>query len=532
MRLLVVDDEIEIREGIREAIPWGEYGIEECIASRNASSALQIINEYKPDIIILDIMMEGMDGLEFLEVIRNHFPNIQVILISGYDEFTYAQRAVSLHAFRYLLKPLDDSDLINAVTDARDEINKRLNNIKNSKELNDILSVSKPLLQEQFFHLILENQLREEEEITRYGAALGIDLSSSVVTGIFLLPDLPKEETSESYGDFSLYTAVIKNYLQENYTAMGFYSFFYHELLGLLSLKKTGVDLSKTLINIKNWINNELKIGVTIGIGGSRGKLESARRSFHEAKQCLNAIPITGPNKIIYYKNLSFSHKRDTSFRQELEFREERLIQDLLNGVFPNVDVLSGELSSLFSEYLILENDGGFNRLLSDLLLFLVKIVVNLGLKLDSKGTDLERASLEILDVQSVAELDDFLSRFLTRIIKEMECRRERHNSFLIESALAVIGKNRYKDISLSWVAGELNVHPVYLSKIFKEEMNICFIDYVISVKVKEAKRMLKETNLKIYEIAGELGYMDVDHFTSLFKKQVGISPSQYRRIG
>ena len=165
INVLIVDDEYSIREGIKNNISWAEYGLRVCGTAASGFEALELVDKEMPEIIILDIRLSDMDGLEVLEVVKEKYPHIKVILISGHDDFEYAQKAIELDAFSYILKPIDDKKLLAKIIDAKKIIEDQFNKIKSDENLNKQLKKNIPILKDIFLNQIVTGKLTDLQTI-------------------------------------------------------------------------------------------------------------------------------------------------------------------------------------------------------------------------------------------------------------------------------------------------------------------------------------------------------------------------------
>jgi len=536
IKLLIVDDEKHIREGIKNGIDWEKHGISICGCVGSAMEALSLIEQHMPAIVITDIRMPDMDGLELLEVINKKYSNIKVILISGYKEFSYAQTAISLNAFCYILKPIDSEQLLEKVLEAKREIENRLKVVKENEDIRKKLEENITIIRDNFFTRLVRGKMTNIQEIKKTADFLGLNLDGGCYCVAIAQLDIPQKDTANSWYDEGWYKAAVMNKAEEMLNKLlHSYSFYHNENIGFLM---SGSELKSKLMRqyfevLREWINNELGLSVTIGIGNAYGDLIKIPISFREAQEALEYRVVAGKNAVIHVESV-YSDKQDniaiSDFSDTLENSGDDLSYALKLGDRNAICEIVENIISVFQRVIkadIREKD----HLIFLLTFFLTKITYSMKVNFKhffSRENDLYTT---LCNCHTMNDIRNFLLNYFDEIILELQNKVKSRNSFLVKQAIEYINANVYSDISLVKVADHLSIHPNYLSKIFKQEVGESFIEYIIRVKMREAKNLICNSNDKIYEIADKLHYKDVGHFTRLFKKTYGVSPTEYRQL-
>lgn len=533
IKVIIVDDEITIREGIKKAIDWERYGMEVSAVAGSSAEALDCIEQFLPDIIILDILLDGMDGLEILDIVRHKYPNVYVILISGYDEFEYAQRAIELSAFCYLLKPIDEEQLKQKLGQIREDIDRKLDKLKKDKELNERLKESLPVIREHLFYEIIRGKNIHLDKIYEKSEFLGVDLNAKQYAVIILELHIP-ENKSEYDKNLIKYAAMEKceNAIAGLYKC---YSFNLRENIGIL-ICTDKIDLShvkEICQGIINGINNLLSVPVTIGIGSVYHEITSIVYSYKEAVDALEYKALMGLNQAIdsdsIYRSANKKYERNPV--KELFSKRMNELKHALKTM--NSEVLSTISSdiALALEDSLKNNIRNFSKDLLQLSNSLNDVIISLDINIENifhNETDLYGVFRKL---KTIEKITDYLKDFFERVLEEVKSRQKDSNSFYVNKAKSYIDKNLYGELSLSNVADNLYVSSNYLSRIFKQEVGESFIEYVIRGKMHEARRLLETSTYKVYEIANELNYKDVNYFSKTFKKIFGVTPSEYREL-
>lgn len=540
--IMIVDDERLIREGIKNGINWEAHGINVCATAGSASEALTLIDMYMPNIIITDIRMPDMDGLELLENINRQYSNIKVILISGYKDFEYAQTAISLDAFCYILKPIDSDELLAKVLGAKAMIEEQLKSIKLNEDIKKRLEENMWVIRDNFLIRMVKGELSGESEIQEMKEFLDLNSEGVQFCVAILEIETPnkkchsKWEDKQEWHDEGWYKAAVMNEIEVVFKDFyRSYSFNFNNSIGLLiSGQQIDEDhVKEQFVTIKEWVNNSLGLSMTVGIGNTYNSMEEVPISCREAMEASEYKVVMGKNVIIPAKtiNTKVSEKvAITNFENILKNSEDDLVYSLKAGDKKAVNQIVDDII-VVTEQVIKANIRTKEHLMLLLAFFLLKIVFSLEIHVHQLVGDQKDLYIALKGLQTIEELQSFLCDFFHKVIQELDNRVKSQNGFLVKQAVDYINANIYNDISLIKVAEYLGVHPNYLSRIFSQELGESFIEYSIKVRMNEAKLLLRNSTNKVYEIADSLHYKDVSHFARVFKKTYGVSPSEYRQL-
>lgn len=534
--IIIVDDEKIIREGISSRIDWKANGINVCALASDGTQALDLIEQYMPSIVITDISMRDLDGLELLEIVNQVYPNIKVILISGYKDFEYAQKAIALNAFHYMTKPVDTTKLVNVVLQAKTEIDKKRSEIKINDNIRKKLRENLLIIKDNFFSNLLLGKIRNVTEIREQADM--IEVNFNVKQYIVCILEFEENNTMQKKNiyDQSFYKAAImssvENEIDEIYNS---YTFNMLSRIGLIvCADNINKDfLKKKLKGVINWVNKEMGMILTIGVGSTCGDIEKISLSYRAANDAIQYRVVLGKNVII-----DSQHKYETTkeiiaiedFDSILKNNESNIIYAIKNDETKVIEDITKEIMD--SMKMVVTGDIKLKeREIFLLTFYLIKIIYALEIYNHKYYGSENNLFKKLNAVNSLDEINIFLKSFFFSIVKEMNIKKKSRNNFLVDKAVKFVQDNIYDSISLVIVADKLQIHPNYLSKIFKNETKTPFTTFVIETKMKEAKKLLKDTNLKVYEIADKMSYKDVAHFTRLFKKSFGVSPTEYRQL-
>lgn len=524
--LLIADDEPLIRNGVKRIIDWESLGFSRIFMAEDGVEALEIIRNNKVDLVLTDIAMPFMTGLELSEILAKEFPQIHVVILTGYEDFEYAQQSVDLGVKNYILKPVGAETLYKKMKKICEALH-----IEN-KEKEYVASMKKQLQQSlPALRLSMLNRIvcMENVHISKYlerCEGLGIHLTE----GPFIVTTADLEMSRFSPEDYDLYLFAAKNITaecvgQEHYT----FEDSKGRLVILFRCCVLGEDardiVYQTLCVIQKAIYNNLKIETTCGNGSVAESAEELHASYLSARRAAECKFSLGTNNVYDIRDLDYLEKsfyyplKETkSLTKAIKFQEEEEIREAVHEI-----VYAGNsgrsLSGINMKMIYIEAFTSLLRELSDLK-EVAEEIWNDGF---SFFRDIDR-----LGTPEVVE--ERLFSFACKIKKEMEAVQTNSSMQIIERVKEFVNQN-YKDpeLSLSSAAEFACVSTGYLSGLFKKEAGTNFVKYLTDVRMEKSMELLRTTDMKTYEIAYETGFANPHYFSVSFKKYTGMSPSDFR---
>lgn len=527
--LLIVDDEVTAVNGLAYGINWDEIGVDEIFTAYNGKEALEIINKNKIDVLISDIRMPLITGLELAEKIRETYPLTKIILISGYDEFDYAQQAIKYQVFRYLTKPIPNEEVKKVVLDA-------LKDIKNDLQRNHMLEDAYLKIEEMMPYVIKDYYeeiiikgntfLLEDNEASKYLSIKKNDyfiMLTCKIDGPYMTMPLKTRET---------YKLAFINTIQQYITVLTpIYCVYDHnnhlifvfsnDSISKLQLIETTIQkLAETIqYTFKHSLSHILslawsKVSPVIQIHEIYSDL-----AYQLKRQLLNETGIIiAPRKkakVESYDSLNTINKSPT-FKSLLEsYDKDKCIE---------------KIRTIFKEYTHINNNT------EDLILNIFYTVTNdliqssIHNNISINEWIIQEAYLySYQSIDSISKLQEWLINNTSNYIRCVISQTEGEKHTLIRKAKTFIINNYQKEILLSAIANELFIHPNYLSKLFKDTEGINITQYITNLRIEHAKELLTQSNLKIYEIGESCGYSSAAHFNRTFKREVGLSPKEFK---
>ena len=525
IKVFITEDESIVREGLRDMIPWEQYGFTFAGEAPDGEVALPLVRKIRPDVLITDIKMPFMDGLAFSRLVMKELPNTKIIILSGYDDFSYAQQAIELHVDQYLLKPISKSSMIKALEQTKRRIEEEQEHREYLYRYAQESQGYEQYARRLFFEKLVSGTL-SVSEIYEQADALEIELDAEQYN--IVLFNLQAEDHTTAYSEqiSQLLDTIIRELLRcPDYLV--FRSSILSYAIVIKGSKGHMENLTKRCIDT---IRGEcetagLPLRWYVAVGKTTSRLSGLPQSYTEASHALAYRHFMPSQHILTADQLKKENENPQSFdavemgtadpsliREMVQRGLESEIDDFVTEFFENLGTAAESL--MFRHYLILSA-----RITA------LSAIQDIGI-----DRALLSARLPSPELDAGEDLRAYLKEVLETAIALRDEEAQRQSSGIVESALQVIDQN-YTDenISLNVVAKTINVSTNYLSAVFSQKMGKSFVEYVTQKRMTRAKQLLRQSGKRTGEIAAEVGYKDPRYFSFVFKKTQGVTPREYR---
>lgn len=529
-KLLIVDDEVEVRKGIIDKIDWDSAGFEIVAEAENGKEALEMFEKTLPDVLLTDINMPFMNGLELSAIVREKYPTTKIIVITGYDEFEYAHKAIKLNVLEYILRPISAAELTDILLKTKNKIDSEIAEKENIEALREHFRKSLPILKEKFLASLITSTLTKEE-IEERSRSYNIDLNGSSYTVSVVSIDFSAGQKSFE-DEKELWKFSVLNIVEEIVAKYSLgVAFISNETVVIISSSK---DYERDKIIERNFnaleelrqtIEKFLKFTVTIGIGSVCSDITQISQSYQNAVAALDYKIFMGNNRIIWIEDIE-PKSADKIVFDELK---ERSLESSIKVGTP--DEISDTIDKLFKE--IVESKGSFNDYqiyIMEMLTTILKVARNSDVDIDKIFGANHNLFVELHSLKGIEEVQSWFKDISVKIRNYIVKDRQDTAKELVEKAKEYVREHYGEsDININRVCSYLHISPNYFSFIFKRETKTTFINYLTHVRMEEAKELLRTTNMKTFEIAEKVGYSEPNYFSYSFKKKFNLSPSEYR---
>ncbi|WP_127536133.1 response regulator transcription factor [Paenibacillus illinoisensis] len=516
--VLIADDEIEVREGLKLKADWSGMGFAISGEAANGVEAARLLQSGHYDLLLTDMNMPVMDGVQLLDICRTHNPSIEIMIITGYEDFQYARAGVRNHAMDYLLKPVTRGELKAALIKIKEELDKKRKARDESERIQWRLSQYYQQMKTHFImDLVKGNKLPPSSLPERIRLFHLEEWQHSEVC--FLTAGL--RETNHAPAseiripeDMHLPFQMVCHEIAESYTgtALVFQDTAHPGIMHFMILDGMQHEFVERLrIQIMSYLTMEMQIGIGLTVAG----LERWKEGYVHS---LLAWNLAG---------------RQSGYAQTTEVTDHSpLIPEEINRAMHRC-LLRGDLDS-FRSMIRKELDDAFHRSTSRL----IRCLLQISLLMESAAMDYMRHAYGtpsrwispewVLWLETPEQAERLLMQWAQDFVDGQQP-SETTEATMIESAKCYIDENYMQEITLTSIAEQFNYHPSYFSEMFKEGAGISFIQYLTETRMKHATRLLKETQLSVWDITELTGFSSPSYFSARFKKVHHMSPSEYR---
>ena len=555
LKVFLVEDEVVIRNGIKNNIPWEREGFVFAGEASDGELAYPLILKEKPDILITDIKMPFMDGLELSRIVRRELPQIKIIILSGYNEFDYAKSAIDIGVTQYLLKPISSAKLLEAVKEVGALIEKEREQDRVLEQYQREMNENLLLERQKLWNALIANEL-STAELLEEGQKLGMDFTAPAYQ-VLLFKLMPRESSADASCGLPQSSSFGTGSAQENVDASR----------GLITLSERVAELAEGWEQVltidrspEGWVflikgETEENVGERLagcvqklqalvaeypeieyfgGIGTAVGRFRDIRTSYQEAGRAFAGRFFAEPNQVIRSEDVAKLHrgteeKIDISGMRSRKEERERADRFLKNGTLE-------EVGNFLEEYFLDIGEQNFQSLLyrqymvMDLYFSVVDFLEELEIGANSLPPECRDINETVAKSTSLQEMKRLVGDLFTEAMKLRDSNSMKRYNAVIEDARAFIRENYQRDdMSLNTVASQVNISPSYFSAIFSAQTGQTFVEYLTSVRLEKAKELLMCSNMRTAEIGYEVGYKDSHYFSYIFKKVVGCSPKEYK---
>lgn len=540
-KLLLVDDEPEVTEGLMVEIDWTRCGFSEVKTAGNGKEAMELFEKMEPDVLITDISMPYMNGLELSEWVRKTYPITRIVILSGHDEFEYAKQAIHLQVEAYVLKPFSAGQLTDTVVEVAKRMDEEREQRGNIELLEEHYRTSLPIVREKFLSSLITRK-QPHKEIASKAAKYGMQLEGEgYVVSIIAVnhsdnqnevaAETPSISLAES-SDLDLKLFSVSNIASEIWARHELGKVFIHQDQVVLFTVSPHSDQEKmmeqtqdALKEILQSIEKFLRFPVMIGVGTFTKDIDNLKYAYEAAAVALDYRRILGNNLIICiddmenlsHEKLLFDEWKEQSLIRAVKLGTEKELEEVIDGLFDEI----ARVQAPVHEY-------------QHYLLEMVTAIIKMTKVFDSDTEEIFGGGFGILNqyqkLNSVQETRAWFGEMCAKVRSRIASQRQHTYKQIVEDAISYTKSHFHEsDLSIAKVCGQLHISAGYFSGLFKKELKLTFGAYLLQLRMEAAKELLRTTELKAFEIADKVGFADPNYFSLSFKKYAGVSAKEYR---
>jgi two-component system response regulator YesN len=512
-KVLLVDDERIILEGISGVVDWEAAGTMLAGTARNGLEAFEMVKLDPPDIIISDIKMPGMDGLQLAAKVSESYPGIKIVLLSGFSEFEYARSAMRYGVKHYLLKPCNENKIVEVLQELVGQLEQEEQRDEFVRNMRYGLEKVLPHVKEQFLKEFVTNKTYGNRDWEYYRKLFDLDLQNRKVRLILF-----QLEGSFEYE----HMFAVKNIAEELLQKTVLSSTVGEQVLIVVEDVEQVSELYECIHQIRETFLRYYKIDLTIALSEA-DEITRARLLYKQTLECLNYRFYLGEGTLITKRDIVGVERSESG---ELSFDEENLILQIKAG---NWEEAHKEIDLFFQKVANLRSN------ISTAKSYVIQqfmAIMRLG---DADDLSQYREKLvTLMDLETLQSIQTFFNEIAHHItLSHYEETKNKHCT-IVKKVFNII--NEYlgnPELSLNWVAHQmLYMNSDYLGKLFKKETGEKFSNYVMKTRISKATELIdQKSDIKIFELAEQLGFGDnPQYFSQVFKKYAGCTPSEYMK--
>ncbi len=533
-KVIIADDEKKVCQLIYMLVDWKAFDMEVVAILNNGLEVLEKVKEYKPDLIITDIRMPGLNGLEMIEQVKAADNAIEFIIISGYRHFEYAQTAIKYGVNDYLLKPIKKEELDSTLSKMQAKFLKKDILLKDQEQLKRDLESNKVKLRKGLFTDILFNGTLHNQNIAL--DKINSEYNYNFKKGYFQAVCLKLDHVRLlNYSNTCLLEEKTVDLLINNFRPLCYDFGIYFDNNTVFCILNFGPEQARGIRKLLKKVIDEYiqpdaiyqQLEVTVGLGSLVTEMAFITESFKKSTYALQQRLLSGTGKVLEFDADTGGNLADST--QFYEFNRD-FINNLNNfdmeGVIKDIKTLRRNLTER------IETTGyEIVQMAKEVCNVYVLTMRANKIVLTNAGTFVSDFNESANDCSSVQELFGLLNKTITESLYKVIEDSKQVNIKPIRLAKQYIESNYMKSVSLDEVSAYVGFNSTYFSTLFKKETGSTFLEYLSGVRMNQTKELLKETNKSIAAICEEVGYSDLKYFTKSFKRFTGLKPNEYRKL-
>ena len=517
-KLLVVDDEAIEREALKFIVKNSNLQISEVMEAANGQEALAIAEKFEPDIVTLDILMPGLNGIQTGQILRERMPEIKIIFVTAYDSFEYAHEAIKIGVEEFIVKPGSDEKTLEILQSCIRQLEEEQQKKRRSESLEVKINQITGYLENEFVNSVVNGEIDEHQAVDYldfmlnefaegFGVVVEIDFSASHSVNHVYRNMIKKRFTQQLS---SLFDKNMKFMMNQSKNTIYILVFGYSPGMRNHYIRIIEDAIQMTSDDLKE----QLPIKLYYGFGAEYNQISQLWKSFAKAKAAARDMQLS------ILENSDCGQLPENS----LEITENDLWLSIING---KEETVIQKADHILDNIIFASSDMNEARLK----LYEFFILMSRYLNRDSQ---LRRAVPEgvfddLKNIESRGEARKYIHGYLFEILEALKEQKSNKTPVILDKAVQFIKQNYQNNITLEDAANEAGFSTYYFGKLFKKTFGVSFIDYLTNLRIEQAKELLRDPYLTVKGITYQVGFMDPNYFTRVFKKSEGLTPTEYR---
>lgn len=525
-RIMLADDEGIVLDSLKMIIEKNYPGECQIETAKTGRDVIELAETYRPDIAFMDIQMPGINGIEAIREIQKSNPSTEFIVLSAYDKFDYAKEAINLGVLEYMNKPFSARSIVQVLDKAMKVLDSKRKKRSDDLRIKEKMEKVTPIIENGFIYSIMFQE-HFAEDVENYKRLLGLTADYGCMLALVMGDDQHGNYMTNAVGAgvrTQMNYSKVREMVKETWDCV-VGSVLSNKIPVFLPMDKQKMAYEERIemIDVCRELTRKLRrltdISFRIGIGSVR-KLNDSMESYEEALKAL----VNSTGSVAHVDDLPIQCRYDEEYPVELE---NELFESLREGKGEECERAAGRYFDWMLENY--EEDNMSVRLKTLEFVLFAEHEAYLSGGMTYHFSERENYLPQVVNARSNSELRSWFVGKFKEACRNMSTKKEEHENQLVVRAQEYIQKNFQKDLSLDDVSRQMDLSPYYFSKLFKEETGSNFVEYVTNLRIAQAKELLEKEEYSMKEICVQVGYSDPNYFSRIFKKNVGVTPTEYR---
>ncbi|WP_163183241.1 response regulator [Neobacillus sedimentimangrovi] len=523
LKILIVDDEVLERKALSKIISNSKKDVMVIGEAPNGRIAIEMADQYRPDIIFMDIKMPGIDGVQAVKEIKKFAPDIRFIMVSAFNTFEYAKEVMQQGVKEYILKPSRKEDILSSLQRVADEILLDRRKKEEQEELRKNLERAVSIAQKEWVSSLLLSRV-QDISLEEWGQLLGVEITSAYIMLFFI----------QRPGEAELSTAEKEEWYQWLKKTLDLMKTEHEFMVGpltenqvpVLCLCKKTVERTSFRTNAQKIIDHMFQLfqkksfkgNLRITVGNPYNQAYELTKSYHEAMEALKTLLKKSGRSYLFSGKLGANESQSVSGVLKVE---KQLLDAIRQGDMNQVLLLFNSYIKGLKDHNKLERNQ-LKKSFDEMFVLISRMLHELGIPYETTPVMDESWETEVALEKG--------KNYILEAARHVQVWRNNHAKGMLHMAKEFIEAHFAESITLEQVAEYVELSPYYFSKLFKDRFGMTFIDYLTELRIKQAKMMIVDQGKSLKEICYSVGYKDPNYFSRVFKKHTGLSPTEYRK--
>lgn len=517
-KAVIVDDEPLIREGLKKMIPWEECSLELVGCAANGDAALKLLEAEPADILITDIKMPRMNGLELMHRCSEAGMRMKYVVLSGYTDFELVKEAAQIGIENYLIKPVDKIEMLQTLMQIVEKLN-----VEQTQQT--ILNEGISILRENLIYRWIVGEIAFDELLERKDY-LGFKLERDYLVGILkIVPRYHGEQSQARSDEKNMLMDKVRSVIEKFQMGTSVVDPAGRLLMLFSNVRIQRRQIEQNLEELVRYVRKNSRFRIFVAMGTIVGEPEDVGSSYDDARFTLENYELCSDKDIVWFEAVRqcmdaiphFSYDQLLGLNDKFNMDDRASIFNTVDTVMEGMGRTPGVKPEMLQAFGVI------------IVIHIFQNIINYKANAEIEIVHLQEKIPEIYQIYCVEEMILWMKRMIDSAL-EISSQIECQYSVVVSNVIHYLEANYEKDICIKVVADAFHMNPLYIGRLFRQETGSAFTDYLNILRLEKAKALLEHTQIPMKQIAQEVGYQNSNYFFTVFKKCVGMTPTEFRR--